>query len=74
MRKFLFFMLSALISVQAMAQTITVKGRVTDARDGEGLPGATVKVEGAAGGEALLPTLTVTSPLTARQKQNWFSR
>lgn len=50
MRKFLFFMLSALISVQAMAQTITVKGRVTDARDGEGLPGATVKVEGAAGG------------------------
>lgn len=73
MRKFLFFMLSALISVQAMAQTITVKGRVTDARDGEGLPGATVKVEGAAGG-VLLPTLTVTSPLTARQKQNWFSR
>lgn len=52
MRKFLFFMLSALISVQAMAQTITVKGRVTDARDGEGLPGATVKVEGAGGGTA----------------------
>lgn len=52
MRKILFFMLSALISVQAMAQTITITGKVTDSRDGEGLPGATVKVEGAGGGTA----------------------
>lgn len=50
MRRILFFLLSALISVQAMAQTITVTGRVTDIRDGEGLPGATVKVEGTTGG------------------------
>jgi TonB-linked SusC/RagA family outer membrane protein len=35
-----------LVSVQAMAQTLTVTGRVTDAETGTGLPGVTVLLKG----------------------------
>lgn len=52
MRKILLILLTVLMGVEVQAQNITVKGKVLDASDGEGLPGAYVKIEGAKGGTA----------------------
>ncbi|WP_158563257.1 SusC/RagA family TonB-linked outer membrane protein [Chitinophaga silvatica] len=56
MRKVLFLLLSVLfLGGQVYAQSRTVTGRVTDAKDGSGIPGATVQIKGTSKG-------TVTNP------------
>ncbi|UEG51641.1 TonB-dependent receptor [Mucilaginibacter daejeonensis] len=45
-----FLVLLCISSVAAMAQDITVKGKVTDGRDKQPLPGVTVKVQGGTAG------------------------
>lgn len=51
MRKFTsFFVILLLGSLAAAAQTITVKGKITDSRDGSPLPGVSVQVKGTAQG------------------------
>ncbi|SEA93781.1 TonB-linked outer membrane protein, SusC/RagA family [Chitinophaga terrae (ex Kim and Jung 2007)] len=56
MRKVLFLLLSVLfLGGQAFAQSRTVTGRVTDAKDGSGIPGATIQIKGTSKG-------TVTNP------------
>ncbi len=49
-RSILLFLLTAVLSLGAVAQTMTVTGRVTSSEDGEPLIGATVKVKGTTNG------------------------
>ncbi|SEW19404.1 TonB-linked outer membrane protein, SusC/RagA family [Chitinophaga arvensicola] len=56
MRKVLFLLLSVLfLGGQVFAQSRTVTGRVTDAKDGSGIPGANIQIKGTSKG-------TVTNP------------
>ncbi|MFY0252771.1 SusC/RagA family TonB-linked outer membrane protein [Chitinophaga sp. 30R24] len=56
MRKVLFLLLSVLfLGGQVYAQSRTVTGRVTDARDGSAIPGANVQIKGTSRGTVTTP-------------------
>ncbi|SHL84368.1 TonB-linked outer membrane protein, SusC/RagA family [Chitinophaga jiangningensis] len=67
MKKGLFLGLLAVLSVfQALAQSRTITGKVTDAKDGSPLPGVTVKIPGTNIGTLTSPTGEFKIPVDAK--------
>ncbi|MBV7533664.1 TonB-dependent receptor [Chitinophaga sp. sic0106] len=74
MKKGLFLGLLAVLSVfQALAQSRTITGKVTDAKDGSPLPGVTVKIPGTNIGTLTTPTGEYTLAVDAKVATLEFS-
>lgn len=64
MRKVLFLLLSVLfLGGQVFAQSRTVTGRVTDAKDGSAIPGANIQIKGTSKGTVTNPDGSYTIPV-----------